>query len=265
MRRGWVQTTRHTEPSPRLMWSSRMNWVTWVVFPHPVSPLTTTTRFELISSVNSFKWRDKRRSKEDTSRERRRKRVKEVKEEASPLFSHRMAGFFGIAKDNTIKLKQYIFIKMLWLYLISLQSNYELTSISLYFGLDFFSCRSLFNRSSNELFLHTSWNKKSKSLSFFLRISLSSFSSCPSGSCSSSSHASGGSSLTFFVEKHLKKGQKKKTLQSMLFCDHGTTTLNSEVLSDSPNLRLGFFWLRLMSSSSKLMSAVSSSGASPSK
>lgn len=153
-----MQTTRHTEPSPRLMWSSRMNWVTWVVLPQPVSPLTTTTRFELISSVNSFRWTDKKEVKGGhcQSQVRRRKCFKEVKEEASPPFFHRMAGFSGIAKVNEFKLEQCIFIKLLWLCLISLLSNYELTSISLYFGSDFFSCRSLFNRSSNELLLHTS-------------------------------------------------------------------------------------------------------------
>lgn len=71
MRRGWVQTTRQMEPNPRLMWSSRMNWVTWVVFPHPVSPLTTTTRLELISAIKSLKWRDRRRSEEDTVKVKR--------------------------------------------------------------------------------------------------------------------------------------------------------------------------------------------------
>ncbi len=40
---GCVQTMLHLPPSPRSMRSSSTNWGTCVVFPHPVSPLRTTT------------------------------------------------------------------------------------------------------------------------------------------------------------------------------------------------------------------------------
>ncbi|TNN80282.1 hypothetical protein EYF80_009306 [Liparis tanakae] len=61
---------------------------------------------------------------------------------------------------------------------------------------------SLFKRSSSEASLAISWIKNSRSLSFLLSVSFSSFPFSFSFSCcSSSSHVSGGSSLTTAVEK----------------------------------------------------------------
>lgn len=115
-----------------------------------------------------------------------------------------MAAFPCIAEDKQNIQKKALINTALGL-LTSVFSNYELTSISLYFGSDFFACRSLFNRSSSETFLCTSWKKDSKSLSFLRRVSLSSSSSPRSGNCSSMSQVSGSSSLTFFVERHLNR------------------------------------------------------------
>lgn len=52
--RGCVHTILQVEPRPRSMWSSRMNWVTCVVLPQPVSPLITVTRLLLISLTSSW-------------------------------------------------------------------------------------------------------------------------------------------------------------------------------------------------------------------
>lgn len=98
--------TRQTEPSPRLMWSSRMNCVTCVVFPHPVSPLTTSTWLELMSLTNSWRQEQQRQADENEIKTKR-KRAKQKKihdlesqNQLLPLFYYKMEVFPEMSEEQ---------------------------------------------------------------------------------------------------------------------------------------------------------------------